>query len=207
MPEKWAEFHKEKLLEASGGCPIITISRKPLDWGKNLIQTEYGVVNLFEQKLRGAKLAKTPYIAIADDDTLYPEQHFQFRPNKEGFFYNLNRWHLFTWGRSYYFHKPRCGGGLMIATRNAIIKAIENRLQNLDKMRHGLHGELGDKRVMLKYDLIKAETFYTKAPVVSFYHQKSMDKLNQRRRKYPWPVRAYDIPIWGKAKNLRRKFV
>ena len=40
VPEKWAEFQKQKLLEAAASHPIVTISRKPLDWGINLIQTE-----------------------------------------------------------------------------------------------------------------------------------------------------------------------
>lgn len=60
VPEKWAEYHKQVLLEAIGDTPIITISFKPLDWGTNLIQTEYSVDNIYRQMLRGAKVAKTP---------------------------------------------------------------------------------------------------------------------------------------------------
>ena len=46
VPKQWAEFHKQKLLEAAGGTPIITISKEPLDWGINLLQTEYGYPNI-----------------------------------------------------------------------------------------------------------------------------------------------------------------
>jgi hypothetical protein len=30
--------------------------------------------------LRAAKIAKNPYIAIAEDDTLYNQEHFGYRP-------------------------------------------------------------------------------------------------------------------------------
>ena len=38
VPDKWAKFHKKVLLEAIGETPIITVSKKSLDWGINLIQ-------------------------------------------------------------------------------------------------------------------------------------------------------------------------
>ena len=105
VPEQWALFHKEKLLEAIGDTSLITVSAKPLDWGLNIIQEGYGLINLYKQMLRAAKIADTQYIAMADDDTLYPATHFQFRPIKDGYYYNLNRWHLFTWGEPFYFYK------------------------------------------------------------------------------------------------------
>src|SRR3989344_6555477 len=102
VPKKWAEFHRKVLMEAIGDTPIITISKEPLDWGINLLQTEYSYANLYKQMLRGAKLATTKFIGIADDDVLYPKEHFQFRPKEDGFYYNFNRWHMVTWGEPLY---------------------------------------------------------------------------------------------------------
>lgn len=127
VPHNWAQFHKAKLLEAANGQPIITVSREPLDWGLNLIQTEYSFQNIFVQMLRAAKTATTEYVAIADDDTLYTKEHFAFRPNERGFWYNMTRWHLFTWGDPFYFYKPLPGNGLVIANREDMITALENR--------------------------------------------------------------------------------
>lgn len=210
VPKSWARYHKKMLLEAVGDTKIITISSIPLSWGTNLIQTEYGVDNLFKQMLRGCKLATTPYIAIADDDTLYPKEHFEYRPPPDKFGYNLNRWHLFTWGEPFYFHKPRPGNGLMIASRELVANAIERRLNTQSAKKRGLSrflaSELGTKEYTRKYDIGEMISFYTKSPVVSFYHEMSIDPLNQSRKKYPWPVRAYDIPVWGKAKKIRSRF-
>jgi len=120
VPEKWAEYHKNSLLHFSGEAEIIIVSYKPLDWGDhNLIQTEYSLTNLYRQIHRAASLAKTPYIATCDDDTLYNYDHFKIRPPDDNhpYAYNLNRWHLFSWGKPFYFHKPRPGGGRLSAHR------------------------------------------------------------------------------------------
>lgn len=207
VPKKWAKYHKEKLLEAADGAPIITISSKPLDWGLNLIQKEYGLVNLYKQLLRGAKTATTELIGIADDDTLYPKQHYAFKPKEPGFYYNLNRWHLFTWAEPFYFHKPKPGGGLMIATRKLVIDAMEARMAADPQLTGYSVKELGASKRMRKYDQYEFKQFYTAQPVVSFYHEKSIDELNRRRKKYAWPVRAYELPLWGRAEDLRKKFV
>ena len=209
VPEAWAKYHKEKLIEAAQGAPIITISYKPLDWGDlNLIQTEYSLVNLYQQIMRGAFLAETPYIATCDDDTLYPQEHFKIRPpdDRHPFAYNLNRWHLFSWGKPFYFHKPRPGGGLMIADKEKAFKAFHNRFEHLDMATKELPGrlchELGT-RGSLDCDEYKWWGFYTENPVVSIYHENSIDKANRMRRKKAWPVRAYDIPFWGRAEEVR----
>ena len=208
VPKEWAKFHKQKLLEVAGDNPIITISKEPLDWGINLIQTEYGITNIYRQMLRGAKVATTPFIAIADDDTLYPKEHFAFRPKKEGFYYNLNRWHIFTWGEPFYFYKPRPGNGLLICSRDLMVRALESRLKGVEGELppHLSYGELGMQQSALVHDEVRWKPFYTTDPVLSFYHDQSWDRACRRHIKYAWPVRAYDIPVWGKAEDIRKKF-
>ena len=206
VPNGWADFHKQKLLEAAGDNPIITISKEPLDWGvKNLIQDGYGIPNLSRQILRGAKLATTPFVAIADDDTLYPKEHFAFRPGKPGFYYNHNRWHILTWGEPFYFNRPRSGNGCMIATRELIIQAITLRMK-ADPELKGFPTELGTKYSMLQYDLVKRSTFSTEIPILSFTHEWSVDEACRRHKKYTGPIRADELPVWGKAKDIRKKF-
>ncbi len=207
VPESWAKFHKKMLLEAAGDSQIITISAEPLDWGINLIQTEYGLTNVYKQMLRGAKLATTPYIAIADDDTLYSSEHFQYRPPMDKFAYNFSRWHLFTWGDPFYFYKPRPGNGLLVASRELVINALESRFQPDKPMSIAYMNELGSRKNIIEYDKAGYVAFYTYDPVVSFYHEFSVDPLCKQHRKKAWPVRAFDIPKWGKAKELRKHFI
>lgn len=211
LPKNWAAYHRKLLTDAIGDSPIITISKEPMDWGTNLLQTEYGYPNIYKQMLRGAKLATTKYIAMADDDVLYPKQHFQFRPSVDGFFYNHNRWVLPTWFKdmkdAFYFHKPRPGNGTMIATRELVIKAMERRLAADPLLHNYFTKELGASKRMMPFDEIEAKPFYTAEPVVYLMHDLTADEAAQQHKKAMWPVRAYDIPVWGRAQDVLQKFV
>lgn len=211
VPKLWAKYHRQVLTKAIGDTPIITISKKPFNWGTNLLQTEYGYPNIYKQMLRAAKLATTKYIAMADDDTLYPKQHFWFRPSKDGFYYNYSRWELPTWkineGKNFYFHKPKSGNGCMIATRELVIAAMERRLAADPKLPGYFTKELGNSKRMMKYDQIESQHFYTTDPILTISHDLSADPAAQSHKKGIWPVRAYDIPNWGRAEDILKKFV
>lgn len=211
LPKLWVQYHRKVLTEAIGDTPIITISKKPLDWGTNLQQSEYGYPNIYKQMLRGARLATTKYIAMADDDTLYPKEHFRFRPPTDGFYYNFNRWALPTWRTNkkeiFYFHKPKTGNGCMIATRELLIEAMEARLAADPELPGYFTKELGSSGRMMSYDKIGSQSFYTTEPIVSIVHDLTADSAAQKHNKRIWPVRAYDIPVWGRAEDLLKKFV
>lgn len=200
VPKQWAEYHKKVLLEAIGDNPIITISREPLDWGINLLQTGYSVSNIYKQILRGAKLATTSYIAIAEDDTLYSKEHFDYRPPLNIFAYNMTRWGIFTWDSPYYFYKPRPANGTMIATRELVIKELEDLFKKYSEIPEHIIKKLWgreDKRYL---------EFYTYDPIVCFNHRWGVDPLEKRWRKRSTPVRALEIPFWGRADLLRANF-
>jgi hypothetical protein len=209
VPKTWAAYHKQVLMEEAGDAQFITISREPMDWGTNLIQTEYGVTNIYRQMLRAAKIATTPFIAIADDDTLYPREHFLYRPPQDKFAYNYTRWHILTWKKKepYYFYKPRPGNGLLIASRDLMINALENRFNGRDELVGYMAKELGTGKYAIDFDKAESTPFYTYHPVVSFYHEYSVDLQNQRHTKKPWPVQAFDLPKWGHAREVLKKFV
>lgn len=210
VPKGWAQFHKQKLLEAASGSPIITISREPLDWGTNIIQTEpYGISNIYWQLLKGAKMAKTTYIGVAEDDILYPKVHFEYRPALDTFAYNMNRFNVFTWGKPTYFWKNRMGNSTLIAPRQLTIESLEERFALYPNgTPHGLTGELGRPNVDQKLGLTprKSEWFATLASVVKIDHEFGMDRLARTHRKGMGIFRAYDIPYWGKASDIIQKF-
>lgn len=210
VPEKWSLYHREKLLEAAGDSPIITISRKPLDWGENLIDDgEYSLSNIYYQMLRGAKKAKTKYIAIAEDDTLYPKEHFEYRPPENTFAYNQNRLGVFTWGKPTYFWKDRISNSTLIAERDLTIQALEERFE---KYPHGTPprytGEIGRKNVEGKLGITrrKAIWFTTEISVVRIDHEMGHDHLARTHRKGMGILRAYDIPVWGPANEMVERF-
>ncbi len=209
VPKAWAAFHKEKLLEAANGKPIITISKEPLDWGINVLQTEpYGSSNIYWQLLKGAKLAKTEFIAVAEDDALYPKEHFDYRPPADTFAYNMNRFNLFAWGTPTYSWKRRMGNFALVAPRKLTIEALTERFA---KYPNGtpVSGELGRLNVAEKLGLTphKSEWFTTEISVVHIDHEFGIDRLARTHRKALGALRAYDIPYWGKAEDIVKKFI
>ena len=204
LPEGWVKYHKQILLEAIGDYPLITISKKPMDWGLNITQDgEESPANLYWQMLKGLKLVTTPYIAMVDDDTLYPREHFtSFRPPLNTFAYNMTRWAIFTWGRPFYFYRNRISNCLLIAPRELAIKILEERFKKYsNKFSYHTGRELtandGDKGYI---------EFFTYEPVINFYHIFGIDPLEKRRRKRPWPIQAFDLPKWGRAEDLVKHF-
>lgn len=207
VPEKWAEYHRKILLEAIGDFPLITISRKPMDLGINILQTEpKSSSNVYWQLLKGAKIATTEYVAVAEDDTLYPKEHFLFRPKKDEFAYNMNHWHLFTWGRPTYSWKPRKGNYSMIAPRELLIEALEERFKKFpnNTIPPRLAGELGRNNLekIMHVTIRKSVEFYTNISIINFNHDSGSDVLQRNHRKRLGNLQAYDIPHWGKAEDL-----
>jgi hypothetical protein len=200
VPDAWAEYHKSILLEAIGDSPLIIISKKPMDWGGlNLIQEEEpSVNNIYKQILRGAKLATTPYIAIAEDDTLYHKSHFSFRPPMDTYAFDGHRWGIFTWGKPVFYWKDRVSNAAMIASRELVVSALEERFA---KYPNSQIGELG-KEKGTNINRQKSMNFWPEVGMVFFSHVNSLDPTEQHKSKRPGAVQAYEIPYWGRAENL-----
>lgn len=189
LPRGWQEYHKSVLLEAIGKCPLITISKEPLDWGYNIIQTEKpSIENIYFQMLRGARIATTPYVAIVEDDTLYEKEHFLFRPPLTEVAYNLNRWGLFTWRPKWFFYKSRPANGSMIAPRELLIQSLS----------------AGPRTIEIRRD--RFIPYFTKAPVVFLNHIYAHELLQRRMRKKPTDILIKELPFWGSTKQVVSKF-
>lgn len=212
VPKGWAKFHREKLLEAADEAPIITISREPLDWGKNIVQTEpYGISNIYLQLLKGAKAAETKFIAVAEDDMLYPKEHFTYRPAPDTFAYNMNRFNVFRWSRKpTYFWKNRMSNSTLIAPRQLTIDALEERFSKYPNgTPPSFTGELGRQNIEDKLGVKrrKSEWFSTEVSIIKIDHEFGIDRLARTHRKGMGILRAYDIPYWGKAEDIVKKFI
>jgi hypothetical protein len=196
VPEKWAEFHAEQLAKLP--YPIITLRD----------EEKMGYQRIYDQLLIGCKQATTPYIGVIEDDVLYPPEHFnKFRPKMDEFAYNQHRWALFTWGKPTYSWRNRVSNCSLIAPREFAIEVLEER--------NAAHpngwpyvGELGRWRIdkVLGVTPRKLVEWHSTVAVVQINH----DNASEERQKIHWkdlgPMRAYDIPVWGKAEDLIKKF-
>lgn len=208
IPKTFAEFQRKILVEAAGEYPIISISREPLDFGiKNILQIGPKCLDtIYREMLRGAKEADTPYVAVAEDDTLYPKEHFRFfRPEMDTFAYNQNRLALFTWGVPTYSWRSRKTNATLIAPRALLIEALEERFAKYpNPIPENIVGELGRAMVErnLKVTLRKSIEVYSNLSVIQINHDAGSDDRVKRHKKRMGPIKAYDIPFWGKAEEL-----
>ncbi|MFZ3301273.1 MAG: hypothetical protein WA152_00995 [Microgenomates group bacterium] len=206
VPEKWARYHKKKLLEAADSSNIITISKEPLNWGQNYIQDEpVSENNIYKQILNGCKIANTPFVAIAEDDTLYTKEHFHsFRPTHDSFAYNLSCWGLLTWGPPTYYWSNKLRNLSLIAPRKLAIESLEERFAKSPTF----YGELGHPKIESRLGLEprKHMTFFSKQPIVYFQHDHGLDRLEREHKKQMSNLRSFEIPFWGKSKQLVKKF-
>jgi hypothetical protein len=215
LPKKWVKFHREKLLEAIGDTHIISLSREPLDLGENILQDQPpSKSNIFYQMLRGMRLVKTPYIAIAEDDCLYPREHFEFRPDT--FAYNYNRWSLYSWNPVYSLKNWIKTGAVMIAPTKLALEVLEERFakypRDTKNMPNGMCGELGVYEAKLGLTPRKVIDFKTEIAVVQLDHDfftindPTKESIERRHTKELGYVRALSIPHWNEAKNLTDLF-
>lgn len=211
LPEKWAGYQRNILIDAIGDTSLICITRKPINFehGKHIIDTEpKSIFNIYLQMLRGAELATTQYIAIAEDDVLYAREHFSdFRPPEDAFAYDMNRLGLFTWSKdTRFFWKNRVSNSMLIAPRKLAIEALKERFAS--SMAYSIHGELGRGNIDKKLGVTprKKIEFFSEVPSIRFDHDFGYDHASRHHRKKEGPIQAYSIPLWGDAKELVKRF-
>ena len=197
LPDKWVAFHKEQLDKLP--YPIIDLYDKK----------KMGYQRIYEQLLIGCKQATTPFIAVIEDDVLYPLEHFEFRPEMDTFAYNQHRWALFTWGIPTYNWRNRVSNCSLIAPRELAIEALEERFaKNPDGIPTKWCGELGRPNIekWLRVTPRKKIEWYSKIGIIQFNHDGATEERAKKHWKDLGPVKAFSIPVWGEASELVKKF-
>ena len=135
---------RELLLRSANGHPIISVSQRPIDFGENVCVGDIGRswLSLYKQLFEGVRLAKTKYVAMAEHDCIYSEEHLLWTPPRDDtFYYNDNCW-LLQWKSS----KPEMDGmfsywpkryalSQMISNTELMRRTIDKRLDILEKDR------------------------------------------------------------------------
>ena len=129
--EEFEHRIQSRLLSVSGDIPIISVSLKPIVFGKNICLGEHepNDVMLHYQLLVGCMEAKTPFIITAESDFLYPPEYFSFKPPKEEEIYyyrNIRLAYSSKWG----FFKKKQSEGAKIAGREYLIGLLTEWLKD-----------------------------------------------------------------------------
>lgn len=213
-PDSFAQYQRQVLLEAIGDLPLIVVSRKPISFIRGTLTQHIlddapkSHLNMYKQLVEAAKLATTPYIAVAEDDALYPAAHFtEFRPKLDEVAYDRHRWSLYTW-TGLYSVKDRISNCTLIAGREYYIDAWEERFRKYpeDSMPAHRVGEIGRHNLegWMGVSERKQVDFWASRPTIHVNHVNGTDSVGQKKKMGIF--RASDIPYWGKAEDLIARY-
>lgn len=209
-PESFTAYHKKILFDAIGDYPLVTSSRESKSFynGINILQKEPpSHLAMYRQLLEAAKLANTPYVAVAESDTLYPAEHFNFyRPPLDAVAYDMSLWRLYTWLPEYFSLKRRINNCTMIAGREYLIDALQERFDKNSPYA----GEIGRNDMGNNYGLTHRNSVqvWCHIPTIQINHPNGLAYKNASHptRKRPGEIKAIEIPFWGRVENIAKEY-
>jgi len=176
----------EQIMKVKGDIPVISVSQKPLDFGKNICvgEIEHCYESAFKQALMGCKEAKTDYVVMCESDCLYPPKYFDFKPTDLNTIYTYdNVWLM--WNREqrtrYYKHGTTCGS---IVLGTELYKVM---------LKDGMPNFFDPK--------LKWETF-TGEPLINIKTRNGVS-FGTTIEKGVRPVKSF--PQWGTPEELRKR--
>jgi hypothetical protein len=208
----FTETLRKQLVKAAGGIPIICVSQEPLDFGEENIcvgNIGHKTYNIYRQLLIGAKAANTKYVATAEDDVLYPYEHYHSNFPADGVFqYDMNRWSMFTWSDPpvFTYREGRAVLHQLICCRDDLIDAIEDRFARYpdeDNIPVQWFGEPGRYEKYMGITVRTIERFAsTGKPSIVFSHPEACGwRVNRDRKRYGKQI-VTEIPGWGTAQEV-----
>jgi len=190
---------RDNILKQSNGMSIISVSRKPIDFGKNICIGEQPVCysNLWKQLLIGLKEAKTEFCIAAESDCLYPPEYFTFEPSVKDKVYHYDNVWVFWKNKNRFWKKPRMEG--------AQICGREYWIERLEKVLDGdTSWETMDNPNKIVRKIFKDyEKWSGTNPVLTFKTDKGIsDKTSLCRTVRP----VIKIPYWGTTLSIRENY-
>jgi hypothetical protein len=206
----FANAVREHLLKTVGDIPIISISHRPINFGKNICVGDIGIstYNIYKQILIGAKEVKTKYLACTEDDCLYTKSHFSHRPpDDETFSYNQNNWTLDKSG--IFFRRNRANMRMCISPTELVVRILEKRFEKFPNLLSPSElygwGEPGREKVKLQLgEEGNIEIFESYIPCISFNHNTGMGKARKILQK---DKIVKELFLWGKAEDMWEEFM
>jgi hypothetical protein len=187
------------LLEKVGDQPIVSVTQKPMNLGKNISIGDVGAsgFNFCRQVEIACKVAETPFVISAESDCLYSPDYFKFRPERLDVPYRNTNIYVQKYGQDYVCKKSMSTFSQVVGREFYL-----SRLEKLFKDMPDWNSKMKNFPKEIRRKLFRHfETFTTEFPCISFKTGKGM-----RRHSDTDEVPVYDLPYWGNIKELRQKY-
>lgn len=183
---------RDKLWQAKGDLPLISVSHKPIDFGQNIC---IGVRQpsdkmVFVQLLEGCKAAKTPFIINAEADFMYCPDYFKCIPGQTDKIYRYKHIRVaykYHWG---WFRKVYSEGAQMVG-RQYLIKMLEHDLEHAHE----------DENKFTTYKDVRFEWYGSDTACLTFKTGDSLHKYVAVERERS----KHELPYWGSIADMRRE--
>lgn len=184
---------QETLIKSIAGLPLISISQKPMSFGKNICVGDIGASpeNILLQIKTGAVEAKTRFIALAESDFLYPPSYFEFRPHDDETFYYPDDVYL-IWYNHAMFWKKHLRELMSITNRQHLIKIVTKLIEDMP-------GHIANRVKRIT----KQAWFKTDIPVVTFKTRNGLHWRSPHSKKNC----KRELPYWGTGAELWGKYL
>jgi len=203
---EFEEWMRKLIFENSGGLPIVSVSQKPIDFGKNICVGEVGCssFNMWRQILIGLKEIKTEYVIFTEADCLYPPEYFEFDPPGGNFYRYDNIWIVFYRGipRAYRKHWSNAA---QIGRTDYLRKALEEYFEGQPQWADKWYATNPDGTRREDYNGVPFEYFNGEAPCVSFKtgHGLTTKTVFRSGKENKADILSY----WGKIEDVRKKYL
>lgn len=203
---------QDQLLKAVGDTPIVSVSFKPTVVGDNCKNICIGEqprssYMIYKQVLLAVREAKTEYVATAEDDVLYPKEHFEFRPPKDTLAYDVNKWSIFTWTNPPIFSiRERKTMTSLIAPREELLKTLEERYEKYPEWEPERFArywaEPGRFEDHLRIKKPKTMEYKCSVPSIVFSTKEALAFSHLGTRKAHSLIKKDFIEPWGSAEEI-----
>jgi len=194
---------RETLLKNCGNLPIISVTQKPMELGKNICVGEIGAsgFNCFRQIQIAVEEAKTKFVISAEADCVYGPDYFTFTPERDDLCYRNSNLYVMPDLRAYFFHKEEGATHSQIVGRDFYLKRLEELFKGAPQWSTE---EMNFPKERWK----KADIFddighwKTENPVVQIKTHKGLRYFTHSSRE---PI--YELPYWGHGEPFRKWYV
>ena len=194
---------RANILKHRGDISIVSVSQKPIDFGKNICVGVHDncYLNALRQIQIGLEEIKTPYVLSAEADFLYPPEYFRYEPTEPGRAYRF----FGVWVCYYhhkddpkpYFHFKGYSNGAQIISRDWWLGSMNWILKG--RKTWATKDEKSGKRSIKVEKIVK---IIPKVPIVTF---KTKDSINKGTTLYRGVLPKRALPCWGRAIDLRKE--
>lgn len=209
-PEEFLKPFRDILKKTVKDIPIVWVTQKPIREEPNVIVPSIGRSHksLCRQILIALSYMTTDIIYCAEHDMIYHPCHFEFiPPEKDVFYYNINRWWLNSKTGQASYRKKQGSLSQMVAYHDIMMDFYTKRLALFDDgMDLGMVKTEPGKYNIPEMPNYKMADFFSKHPNIDIRHRWNYTKTDRYKTNGSYQL-ADSIPFWGKTKGRYKEFM